>query len=52
LIYRWRENFGGMDASMLSHMKELQEENRRLWKMIVAKQLKVRIVFEALAKKW
>ncbi len=32
-FYKWRANYGGMDVSMLSHMKELEEENRRLKKM-------------------
>jgi putative transposase len=41
-----------MDASMMSRMKELEEENRRLRKMIVDERLKAEIVQEALAKKW
>jgi putative transposase len=32
-FYKWRAKFGGMDASMMSRMKELEEENRRLKKM-------------------
>ena len=52
LFYRWRAKFGGMDASMMSRMKELEEENRRLRKMIVDERLKAEIVQEALAKKW
>jgi putative transposase len=41
-----------MDAPMMSRMKELEEENRRLRKMIVDERLKAEIVQEALAKKW
>jgi len=37
---------------MMSRMKELEEENRRLRKMIVDERLKAEIVQEALAKKW
>jgi putative transposase len=33
-------------------MKELEEENRRLRKMVVDERLKAEIVQEALAKKW
>ncbi len=29
-FYKWRAKFGGMDASMISEMKALAEENRRL----------------------
>jgi putative transposase len=41
-----------MDVSMMTRMKELEEENRRLRKMIVDERLKAEIVQEALAKKW
>jgi putative transposase len=30
--YNWRAKHGGMDASMMKRMKELEEENRRLKK--------------------
>ena len=52
LFCRWRAKFGGMDASMMSRMKELEEENRRLRKMVVDERLKAEIVQEALAKKF
>ena len=29
-FYKWRSKFGGMDASLMKRMKELEEENRRL----------------------
>ena len=29
-FYKWRAKYGGMDVSMMSRMKELEEENRRL----------------------
>jgi putative transposase len=32
-FYTWRAKYGGMDVSMMSRMKELEEENRRLKKM-------------------
>jgi putative transposase len=44
--------FGGMDASMMSRMKELEEEHRRLRKMVADERLKAEIVQEALAKKF
>lgn len=51
-FYKWRAKFGGMDASMVSQMKELQEENRRLKKMYAEAQLSADLLKEALAKKW
>ena len=33
MIYQWRSKFGGMDASLMKRMKELETENARLKKM-------------------
>jgi putative transposase len=52
LFYRWRSKFGGMDASMMARMKELEEENRRLKKMYAEERLKAEIIAEAMQKKW
>lgn len=41
-FYKWRSKFGGMDASLMARMKELEEENRRLKKMYVEERLKAR----------
>ncbi len=51
-FYKWRARFGGMDASLMARLKELEEENRRLKKMYAEERLKAEIVQEALAKKW
>jgi putative transposase len=52
LFYRWRSKYGGMDASMMVRMKELEEENRRLKKMYAEERLKAEILTEAMQKKW
>ncbi|KZW98194.1 transposase [Pseudoalteromonas luteoviolacea] len=51
-FYKWRDKYGGMDASLMARMKELEEENRRLKKMYAEERLKAEIVQEALQKKW
>ena len=51
-FYKWRSKFGGMDASLMKRMKELEEENRRLKKMYAETKLEAEIVKEAIAKKW
>ena len=51
-FYKWRAKYGGMDVSMMSRMKELEDENRRLKKMYLEEKLKVKIVAEALEKTW
>tara|TARA_Y100000766_G_C18529974_1_gene423135 strand:- start:349 stop:519 length:171 start_codon:yes stop_codon:yes gene_type:complete len=51
-FYKWRSKYGGMDVSMMSRVKELEDENRRLKKMYAEERLKYEIVQEALQKKW
>ena len=51
-FYKWRSKFGGMDASLMARLKELEDENRRLKKRYAEERLKAEIVQEALQKKW
>ena len=51
-FYKWRSRYGGMDASMMARLKELEQENARLKKMYADAQLRAEVVQEALAKKW
>jgi len=51
-FYKWRAKFGGMDASLMMHMKELEDENRRLKKMYAEERLKAELISEAMQKKW
>jgi len=51
-FYKWRSKYGGMDASLMARMKELERENRQLKKMYAEERLKAEIVKEALEKKW
>lgn len=51
-FYNWRSKYGGMDASMMSRMKELEEENRRLKKMYAEERLKAEVIEEAMKKKF
>ena len=51
-FYKWRAKFGGMDASMMARLKELEDENRRLKKMYAEERLKSDILKEAIEKKW
>ena len=51
-FYKWRSKHGGMDASLMARLKELEDENRRLKKMYAEERLKAEMVQEALTKKW
>jgi putative transposase len=44
--------FGGMNASLMARLRELEDENRRLKKMYAEERLKAEIIQEAIAKKW
>ena len=51
-FYKWRAKFGGMDASLMSRINELEDENRRLKKMYADVQLQADVFKEAITKKW
>lgn len=51
-FYKWRSKYGGMDASMVKRLKELEEENSRLKKMYAEEKLISDIRKEAIEKKW
>lgn len=51
-FYKWRTKFGGMDASLMARLKELEAEYARLKKMYAEDRLKAEIIQEAMAKKW
>jgi len=51
-FYKWRSKFGGIDASLMSILKDLEDENRQLKKMYAEERLKAEIIQEAMQKKW
>lgn len=50
-FYQWRSKFDGLDASMISAMKQLQAENARLKRMYAEIAMQNELIKEALAKK-
>ncbi len=50
-FYKWRSKYGGMDASMMSQMKVLEDENRRLKRMFADLSMQAELLKEALGKK-
>lgn len=50
-FYKWRSKYGGMDASMVSQMKSMEDENRRLKKMFAELSMQNDLLKEALGKK-
>ena len=50
-FYKWRSKYGGMDASMVSEMKAMADENRRLKRMYAEMSMQNDLRKEALGKK-
>jgi putative transposase len=50
-FYKWRQRYGGMEASEVKKMKELQEENSRLKRMYADLSLVHEALKDAVAKK-
>ena len=50
-FYKWRAKFGGMDASMISELKAMAEENLRLKRMYAEMSMQNDLLKEALGKK-
>ena len=50
-FYKWRSKYGGMDTSMITGMKVMEDENRRLKKMFAELSMQNELLKEALGKK-
>ena len=50
-FYKWRAKYGGMDASLISQMKAMEDENRRLKRMYADLSMQNDLLKEALGKK-
>lgn len=51
-FYAWKKKFGGMDVSDAKRLKQLEEENRRLKKLVADQALDNAMLKEVLSKKW
>ena len=50
-FYKWRSKYGWMDVSMVSEMKAMADENRRLKRMYAEMSMQNDLLKEALGKK-
>ncbi len=50
-FYKWRTKYGGMEASMVSSMKAMEDENRRLKKMFAELSMRNKLLKEVLGNK-
>jgi putative transposase len=51
-LYAWRKKYGGLGVDEARRLKQLEEENRRLKKLVAEQALDTQILKEVLSKKW
>lgn len=51
-IYRWRSQYGGMEVNELKKMKALEEENRRLKRLVADLSLDNQMLKDINSKNW
>lgn len=51
-FYNWKAKYGGMQASEIKRLQDLEAENRKLKQMYAELSLDNQILKEALSKKW
>ena len=52
MIYNWKSKYGGMSVSEAKRLKELEEENQRLKKLVADQALDIQMLKEINSKKW
>ena len=51
-IYLWRKRFGQLEPADVKRLRQLEQENARLKKLVAERDLDIEILKEVAAKKW
>ena len=51
-LYTWRRKFGALEAADVRRLKQLEQENARLKKLVAERDLEIEVMKEIAAKKW
>lgn len=51
-LYRWKSKYGGMEVSEAKRLRELEQENAKLKKLLAEAELDKAALKEILSKKW
>ena len=51
-FYRWKRQFTGMTRAELQRLRALEDENRRLKRMVADQALNIQVLKDALGKEW
>jgi len=51
-LYRWKQQYGGMQLDELKELKALRDENARLKRVVADQALNIQVLKEVNSKKW
>ena len=51
-IYAWRKRFGKLEAVDVKRLRQLEQENAKLKKLVAERDLEIDVMKEVAAKKW
>jgi len=51
-IYAWRKRFGKLETVDLKRLRQLEQENAKLKKLVAERDLEIDVMREIAAKKW
>ena len=51
-FYRWRQRYGGLEVDQAKRLKAVEEENRRLKRLVADQALNIQVLKDALGKEW
>lgn len=51
-FYKWKQKFGGMGVSEVRQLKQLEDENRRLKRLVADLSLDKVMLQDVISKKW
>lgn len=51
-LYTWKRKYGGMNVTDAARLKQLEEENRRLKRVVADQALNIQVLKDVLGKEW
>ena len=51
-FYRWKSKYGGLEVSDAKRLRKLEEENRRLKRVVADQALNIQVLKDLLGKEW
>ena len=51
-LYRWKKKYGGMEASDAKRLRELEEENRKLKRIVADQAVDIVALKDVIGRKW